>query len=106
MDIENTLILTPEDLEGEEVIYKNLCIQSNPKSLILGKIMDDKSCPIEGAAIVVYKQFFTSGIVHREIMGFTSTDENGGFAILVEKIDCVNYIIEVYKPLNDNIICR
>lgn len=106
MDIESTLILTPEDFSEEKLIYRNLYIQSNKKSLILGKIIDFDSCPMEGAAIVVYKQLITSGIVHRQFIGFTETDKSGNFAILVEKEDYVNYILEVYSPLSSDTFCQ
>ncbi len=32
MDIDNTFILTPEDLKDEKVIYKNMCIPASEKS--------------------------------------------------------------------------
>ncbi len=39
-------------------------------------------------------------------MGFTETDKNGSFAVLVEKNDNVSYSLEVYRPLNNNTFCR
>ncbi|WP_326511998.1 hypothetical protein [Clostridium intestinale] len=106
MDIDNTFILTPEDLKDEKVIYKNICIPASEKSLILGTITNYDSTPVENVAIIVYKQFITGGISHRELMGFTETDKNGSFAVLVEKNDNISYSLEVYRPLNNNIFCR
>lgn len=99
--MESTLILSPKDFEVNDFINKDLWISVNKKSLILGNILDEESCPVKGAVIVVYKQFLTGGIVHREIMGFTETDENGKFAILVDRLACINYLLEIYKALNN-----
>ena len=100
----NKILLTPRDFENKDVLYKELYIEKNMKSLILGKVLDNNHIPVKEAAVVIYKEDMTTGF--KKLLGYTTTNENGIFAILVIKEHKVRYLLEVYGSLNDSNIKR
>ncbi|SFC22760.1 hypothetical protein [Clostridium uliginosum] len=95
----SSVIFKPSDFINKRVVNKNIVIERDNKSLIIGSIKDDSNSKIENAVIMVYEEYYY-GLKHikREI-GFTTTNHKGEFFILLHVKKYNNYIFEIYHPL-------
>lgn len=98
--MENEMIIGPEDFKEKEIIYKKLYIDRNNKSLIIGKLEDERHNFISNAVIIIYEESIRSYDISKKEIGYTISDENGSFRILLESSDNKNYILEVFSSIN------
>ena len=98
--MESEIIIGPRDFKGKEIIYKKLYIDKNNKSLIIGKIEDERHNSISNAAIIIYEEVIKPYYIEKKEIGFTTSDEFGNFRILLERSEDKNYILEVFNLIN------
>lgn len=91
--MENEIIIGPKDFCGKDIIYRELYIDRNNKALIIGNVKDERHSVIGNSVIVIYEEICS---VNRKEVGFTMTDEDGNFRVLLEPSPNKNYILEVF----------
>lgn len=98
--MENEITIGPKDFYKKEIIYKKLYIDRNNKSLIIGKLEDERHNVISNAVIIIYEEGIIPNDSSKKEIGFTISDESGNFRILLERSDNKNYILEVFTLIN------
>ncbi|MGL5243673.1 MAG: hypothetical protein ACRC7R_00655 [Sarcina sp.] len=101
----NSIILKPSDFRNSDYIVKNLQVEENKKSLVLGSVRNDEGNLVSEAIIIIYEQFFDGEFWRKRKLGFVTTNENGQFAMLLPKNNSINYVLEVFSPINCSEFC-
>ncbi|MEJ8552897.1 hypothetical protein [Tepidibacter sp. Z1-5] len=99
--LKKEIILTPQELRQNKVIYKKICFEKPESAVIIGKVTDENRKPIAYAAVMVYIKNMAGYGSTMDYLGYTKTDLNGVFIIFIKSVECVDYIIAVYEPLKE-----
>lgn len=93
------IIITPKELQKHQVIQKKFILNRYERVLLTGTILDTQCMPVEKAVIVIREVVKDTGIRDTENIGYAITDQEGEFAILLEKSDYRDYLLDVYEPI-------
>jgi ABC-type uncharacterized transport system ATPase subunit len=93
------IILTPKELQNRKVIQKKIILNKYERIVLTGTILDTQCMPVENAVIVIREVIEASGIRNIEAVGYAITNREGAFAILLEKSDYTDYLLDVYEPI-------
>jgi protocatechuate 3,4-dioxygenase beta subunit len=93
------IILTPKELQNRKVIQKKIILNKYERIVLTGTILDTQCMPVENAVIVIREVIEASGIRNIETVGYAITNQEGEFAIILEKSDYKDYLLDVYEPI-------
>ncbi|MDF2877814.1 MAG: hypothetical protein K0S30_910 [Clostridia bacterium] len=93
------IVITPQELQNRKVIQKKIILNKYERIVLTGTILDTQCMPVENAVIVIREVIEASGIRNTENVGYAVTNQKGEFAILLEKSDYRDYLLDVYEPI-------
>lgn len=93
------VIVTPNDLVNKTILKTNVLIKRSNEVLLTGTVYSAQGERIHGAVIEITEIYRKN---KRVIKGYVITNQNGEFAIVVEKNDYINYRLDIYEPLITN----
>lgn len=94
--MDNVIIVGPNDFRGKEIICRKIYVEKNNSSLVIGSLEDKNHKVISNAIIIIYEEIVKEYKSNKKEIGFTTSDENGNFRILLERSEKKNYILEVF----------
>ncbi len=90
------IIITPEEMSHITILQMDISIKRRKDALITGTIYSPECKPIEGAVIEVIAIYNRNCKVK---IGYVLTNYQGEFAIVVDKNNHIDYLLNAYEPL-------
>lgn len=90
------IMITPEEMSRITILQIDIELKRTSDALITGTIFNPECKPIEGAVIEVIAIYNGN---YREKIGYVLTNKHGEFAIVVDKNNHIDYVLNAYEPL-------
>ncbi|WP_083258990.1 hypothetical protein [Cellulosilyticum sp. I15G10I2] len=93
------ILITPRELRNCTTLQKNIILQRDNDVLITGCVLDAQCEPISGAVVVIRQISHTHQVPKEKELGYTLSNQEGKFALLVVRDDTINYRLDIYEPI-------